>query len=59
MEFKNEYIVIGIIIIITVYFIINYDIYVLPKNESLCNPIYITKKNIDDKMIKKLKNPLD
>ena len=52
MEFKNEYIVIGIIIIITVYFIINYDIYVLPKNESLCKPIYITKKNIDDNIIK-------
>jgi len=57
MEFKNEYIVISIIIIITVFFIINYDVYVLPKNEPLCKPVYVTKKIIDDKMIKKLKNP--
>ena len=57
MEFKNEYIVIGIIIIITVFFIINYDVYVLSKNEPLCKPVYVTKKIIDDKMIKKLKNP--
>jgi hypothetical protein len=57
MELKNEYIVIGIIIIITVFFIINYDVYVLPKNEPLCKPIYVTKKIIDDKIIKKLKNP--
>ena len=57
MEFKNEYIVIGIIIIITVFFIINYDVYVLAKNEPLCKPVYVTKKIIDDKMIKKLKNP--
>jgi hypothetical protein len=57
MEFKNEHIVIGIIIIITVFFIINYDVYVLAKNEPLCKPVYVTKKIIDDKMIKKLKNP--
>ena len=57
MEFKNEYIVIGIIIIITVFFIINYDVYVLAKNEPLCKPVYVTKKIINDKMIKKLKNP--
>jgi len=57
MEFKNEYIVIGIIIIITVFFIINYDVYVLSKNEPLCKPVYVTKKIINDKMIKKLKNP--
>jgi hypothetical protein len=57
MELKNEYIVIGIIIIITVFFIINYDIYVLAKNEPLCKPVYVTKKIINDKMIKKLKNP--
>jgi len=57
MEFKNEHIVIGIIIIITVFFIINYDVYVLPKNEPLCKPVYVTKKIIDDKIIKKLKNP--
>lgn len=57
MEFKNEYIVIVIIIAITVFFIINYDVYVLPKNEPLCKPVYVTKKIIDDKMIKKLKNP--
>jgi hypothetical protein len=57
MEFKNEYIVIVIIIIITVFFIINYDVYVLPKNEPLCKPVYITKKTIDDKILKKIKNP--
>jgi len=57
MEFKNEYIVIVIIIAITIFFIINYDVYVLPKNEPLCKPVYVTKKIIDDKMIKKLKNP--
>ena len=54
MEFKNEHIVMGIIIIITVFFIINYDVYVLPKNEPLCKPVYVTKKTIDDKIIKKL-----
>ena len=57
MEFKNEHIVIAIIIIITIFFIINYDVYVLPKNEPLCKPVYVTKKIIDDKIIKKLKNP--
>ena len=57
MEFKNEYIIIVIIIIITIFFIINYDIYVLPKNELLCKPVYVTKKIINDKMIKKLNNP--
>ena len=57
MEFKNEYIIIVIIIFITIFFIINYDVYVLPKNEPLCKPVYVTKKIIDDKMIKKLKNP--
>jgi len=57
MEFKNEYIIIGIIIIITIFFIINYDIYVLPKNEPLCKPVYVTKKIISDKILKKLKNP--
>jgi len=57
MEFKNEYIVISIIIMITIFFIINYDVYVISKNEPLCKPVYITKKIIDDKMISKLKNP--
>jgi len=57
MEFKNEYVVISIIIVITVFFLINYDVYVLPKNEPLCKPVYITKKTIDEKMINKIKNP--
>jgi hypothetical protein len=29
----------------------------LPKKEPLCKPVYVTKKIIDDKMIKKIKNP--
>jgi hypothetical protein len=57
MEFKNEHIVILIIIIITIFFIFNYDVYVLPKNEPLCKPIYVTKKIIDNNVIKKLKKP--
>jgi hypothetical protein len=57
MKFNNEHLIILIIIIITIFFLINYDIYVLPKNESFCKPVFITKKIIHDETIKKLKNP--
>ena len=46
MNFNNKYIVLFIIIIIIIIFIYNYDIYVLSKNEPLCKPIYITKREI-------------
>lgn len=46
IELNNKHIVLIFIIIIVVVFIYNYDVYVIPKNELLCKPIYITKREI-------------
>ena len=46
IEFNNKHIVLIIIIIIVVIFIINYDVYVISKNESICKPLYVTKREI-------------
>lgn len=46
IELNNKHIVLVIIIIIVVVFIYNFDVYVIPKNEPLCKPIYITKREI-------------
>ena len=46
MNFTNKHIVLVIIIIIVFVFIYNYDVYVLPKNEQLCKPIYVTKREL-------------
>ena len=46
MEINNKHIVLIFLIIIIGVFIYNYDVYVIPKNESLCKPIYITKREL-------------
>lgn len=46
MTFNNKHIVIILIIIIISIFIYNYDVYVVPKNEQLCKPIYVTKREL-------------
>jgi len=46
MEFNNKHIVLIFIIIIVGIFIYNYDVYVIAKNEPLCKPIYVTKREI-------------
>jgi len=67
MNFNNKHIVFIILIIIIIIFILNYDIYIVTKNEEICKPIYITKKdmfsnlndnekNIYDIAIEKFKN---
>jgi hypothetical protein len=46
MEINNKHIVLIFIIIIVGIFIYNYDIYIISKNEPLCKPIYVTKREI-------------
>ena len=44
--FNNKHIVLLILIIVVGIFIYNYDVYVIPKNEPLCKPIYVTKREL-------------
>ena len=46
IEINNKHIVLMLLIIIICVFIYNYDVYVIPKNEPLCKPIYVTKREI-------------
>lgn len=46
IEINNKHIVLIFIIIIIGVFIYNYDVYVISKNQPLCKPIYITKREI-------------
>lgn len=46
MEINNKHIVLIFIIIIVGIFICNYDVYVVQKNQPLCKPIYVTKREI-------------
>lgn len=46
----NKYIVLIFIIIIVGVFVFNYDVYVVPKNEPLCKPIYVTKRPMSDNL---------
>jgi hypothetical protein len=46
IELNNKHIVLIFIIIIIGVFIYNYDVYVIPKNEPICKPIYVTKREI-------------
>lgn len=46
IEVNNKHIVLILLIIIICVFIYNYDVYVIPKNEPLCKPIYVTKREI-------------
>jgi hypothetical protein len=48
MDFNTKHIVFIILLIIIIIFIFNYDIYIIQKNEELCKPIYITKREISD-----------
>lgn len=46
----NKYIVLIFIIIIVGVFVFNYDVYVVPKNEPLCKPVYVTKRPMSDNL---------
>jgi hypothetical protein len=50
----NKLIVLILIIFIVIYFILNFDIYVVKQDKPLCKPIYInynSKEHNDDKNI--------
>ena len=46
MNFNNKHVVLIILIIIVIIFIYNYDVYVVLKNEDLCKPVYVIKREI-------------
>jgi hypothetical protein len=46
MNLTNKHIVLILIIIIIFVFIYNFDVYVVPKNEPLCKPLYVTKREL-------------
>ena len=46
IEINNKHIVLMLLIIIISVFIYNYDVYVIPKNEPLCKPVYVSKREI-------------
>jgi hypothetical protein len=46
IEINNKHIVLIFIIIIIGIFIYNFDVYVISKNQPLCKPIYVTKREI-------------
>ena len=46
IEINNKHIVLILLIIIIGVFIYNYDVYVIPKNEPLCKPVFVTKREI-------------
>lgn len=46
IEINNKHFVLMLLIIIIGVFIYNYDVYVIPKNEPLCKPVYVTKREI-------------
>ena len=47
IEINNKHIVLMLLIIIIGVFIYNYDVYVIPKNEPLCKPVFVTKRELD------------
>jgi len=51
MNFDNRHFVILILIIIVIIFIYNYDVYIIEKNKPLCEPVYITKREIPSEII--------
>lgn len=46
MNLTNKHIVLILIIIIVFIFIYNYDVYVVPKNQPLCKPVFVTKREL-------------
>ncbi len=54
IEINNKHIVLMLLIIIIGVFIYNYDIYLIPKNEPLCKPIYVFKRELSPELRAKL-----
>jgi len=54
IEINNKHIVLMLIIIIIGIFIYNYDVYVIPKNEPLCKPVFVTKRELSPELRAKL-----
>ena len=54
IEINNKHIVLMLLIIIIGVFIYNYDVYVIPKNEPLCKPVYVSKREISPEIRAKL-----
>lgn len=50
IEINNKHIVLILLVIIIGVFIYNYDVYVIPKNEPLCKPVYVTKRELTPEM---------
>ena len=53
-EINNKHIVLILLIIIIGVFIYNYDIYLIPKNEPLCKPVYVHKRELSPELRAKL-----
>ena len=49
-EINNKHIVLMLLIIIIGVFIYNYDVYVIPKNEPLCKPVFVTKRELSSEI---------
>jgi hypothetical protein len=54
MIFTNKHIVLFILIIIIVVFIVHYDVYLVPKNEPLCKPVFVIKRELNPELRAKL-----
>lgn len=54
IEINNKHIVLMLIIIIIGVFIYNYDVYIIPKNEPLCKPVFVTKRELVPELRAKL-----
>jgi hypothetical protein len=54
IEINNKHIVLMLIIIIIGVFICNYDVYVIRKNEPLCKPVFVTKRELSPELRAKL-----
>jgi hypothetical protein len=50
MEFNNKHIVFIILIVINIIFIFNYDVYIIKKDQEICKPIYITKRELPEQI---------
>ena len=46
IELENKHIVLIFVVMIISVFIYSYDVYVIPKNEPICKPIYVTKREL-------------
>ena len=55
-EINNKHIVLILIILIFAIFIYNFDIYIIQKNQPLCVPTYVTKREITPEIRAELNN---